>query len=270
MRSLVRRPALFVVFGALITCGTIAHGQIIADLRGDFVRGQKRGDTTQSEPHPQGLPDEGKTGFWNYYTANSATAKNWKLNLLTWDKTWRSDEIDSTPGYVSLHPMHIGSITGDKPAIHGEPAPPAGACAMHPSHSPGAVVAEWTSQTGGDIKVAGSIQMALDAKQSGVAFMVVKKTADGVISMLVDPMILNDVQLHPYQANTTIARGDHIYFVLGANGSPWSDHSHVTARIARLGPAKDEPEAKPTPKANPKEKCESCSSRRRLFGRRRG
>lgn len=277
MQFLARRTAvLFLSTGFVLAASSSGQTQIIADLRGDFVPGEKRGATTQSGSHEQGLSDQGNTGFWNYYTTTAIHPKDWKLELLTWDKTWRSNEIDATPGYVAArHRMYIGSITGGKPAIHGEPAPPEGACAMHPSVSPGAVVAEWTSRTSGNIKVAGAIQMALDAKQSGVAFMVVKKTADGAVIPLVEPMIINDINHHSYQATTLIAPNDRIYFVLGSNGSPWSDHSHVTARIARVGAVKEEEPLKVEPKAEAKaelkkEKCDDCDTSPRLFRWRRG
>ncbi|MCE9545400.1 MAG: hypothetical protein K8T25_07775 [Planctomycetia bacterium] len=277
MLVLARHTAGFLLAtGLILAASSGGRAQIIADLRGDFVSGEKRGATTQSGSHGEGLPDQGHTGFWNYYTTGAIHPKDWKLDLLTWDKTWRSDKLAENPGYVAAkHRMYIGSITGGKPAIHGEPAPPEGACAMHPSVSPGAVVAEWTSRTSGNIKVAGALQMALDAKQSGVMFMVVKKAADGDVTPLVEPMIINDINHHSYQATTRIAPNDRIYFVLGSNGSPWSDHSHVTARIARVSavkevePPKVEPktEAKSVPK---KEKCDDCDTTPRLFRWRRG
>jgi hypothetical protein len=72
----------------LVTAGN-APAQEIANLRGDFMPGAAKGNTTQSGQHPDGQPDAGGTGVWNYYTSDSSDPATWKLTLLTWDRTWK-------------------------------------------------------------------------------------------------------------------------------------------------------------------------------------
>ena len=190
--------------------------------------------TTKSGNHPQGLPDAGQTGFWNYYTSNSRDPATWSLTLLTWGKTWKLEAEGNNQGYVKANnERHVGCITGPNPAVHDEPAPAAGFCAMHSSGGPGAAVAEWTSATTGNISISGTVKLARENKESGVQFWVWKKTADGTVSTAVDAITIRDGDAHPFNATAAVAPGDRIYFALGPNGSIWGDHSHMAATIAR-------------------------------------
>lgn len=219
---------------AMLFAATPTSAQVIANLRGDFSAASAVGNTTQSGNHPQGLPDAGQTGFWNYYTSDSRDPAAWNLVLLTWGKTWKLETDGSNQGYINAKSeRHVGCITGPIPAVHDEPAPPAGYCAMHSSGGRGAAIAEWTSATTGNIRISGAVKLAQENKESGVQFWIWKKAADGTVSTAVEALTIRDGNDHPYQALVSVAPGDRIYFVMGPNGSIWADHTHIAATITR-------------------------------------
>lgn len=230
-------PTLSLALTALfsLTSGSRVQAQVIADLRGDYSPGPAQGNTTKTGQHPDGLPDAGGTGHWNYYTSDSSDPATWKLTPLTWDRTWKPVAANGNlKGYVKAdNPRHIGCVTGPEPAVYDEPAPPAGYCAMHPSAAPGAVVAEWTSKTTGSVRVAGAVLLARANRESGVQFCVVKKGAKGEPAPLIQVLTVTDTDAQPFNAQTNVAPGDKIYFMLGPNGSIWGDHTHVAAKITK-------------------------------------
>ena len=221
--------------GLLVALAGMARAQVIADLRGDFLPGAAQGNTTRTGQNPQGLPDAGGTGFWNYYTSDTSDPATWKLTPLTWDRTWKPVAANSDlKGYVKAdNPRHIGNVTGGEPAVHEEAAPAEGFCGMHPSAAPGAVVAEWTSNTTGAHRVSGTVKMAQANKESGVQFCVVKLPANGAPVVLTEIMTITDADPHPFTSPVDVAVGDKIYIMLGPNGSIWGDHTHVAAKIAK-------------------------------------